>query len=595
MGRHRGNHADDGDADRRGAEGRSRRRRRRGGAVAALSSAAAIILAVGLTGTYIFLNQSGCGGKDIALDVAVSPELTTAVQGVAQQFNEQDYAVDGQCVRVSARGIESADVAYGITGGGPTMGDTDSQVWIPDSSLWVNFVQENSGEGVVSDTGTSVAASPLVLAQPEEVAEKDDEEASWETLVPTSAPTEGESGSDVRLVDPVRSSAGLATLALISDAIGGGEDDEGQAQLVAAIQALQEGATPSEEAAFEAFSEQSAGDGAAPVLVLSEQAAARYNRDHADTPARVRYPDTGSYTLDYPYVTRTDDPLTTRAAQVFRSALEEDAAQKRFQREGFRTPDGAIDGEALPEEQGFQADIPENLPTPNNESVERLTKAWNQFKLGTRLLTIVDVSGSMLEEVPGTGMSRMQVTTAAAEQGLSLFNDSTELGLWEFSTGLDGDLDHRELLPIQELAGEGADSATHQQDVAARLGGMEPVPDGNTGLYDTYLAAYREMASSYKSDKVNAILMLTDGNNDDPDGIDLDQLASTIEEESNPHHPIPVFTIAFGPGIDLEPMEQVAELTGGEAYKTENPAEIGDIFLQAFSQRLENQEGQGGA
>ncbi|WP_017622568.1 substrate-binding and VWA domain-containing protein [Nocardiopsis chromatogenes] len=593
MGRHRGNHADDGDADPRGAEGRSRRRRRRGGAVAALSSAAAIILAVGLTGTYIFLNQSGCSGQDITLDVAVSPELTTAVQGVAQEFNEQDYAVDGQCVRVSARGVASADVAYGITGGGPTMGDTESQVWIPDSSLWVNFVTENSGDGVVNDTGTSVATSPLVLAQPQKVAEEDDGDASWKALVPTAAPGEGEDATDVRLVDPVRSSSGLATLALVSDAVGGG-DEEGQAQLVAAIQALQEGATPSEEAAFEAFAEQSAGDGASPVLVLSEQAAARYNQDHSDAPARVRYPDSGSYSLDYPYVTRTDDPLTTRAAQVFRGALEEDAAQKRFQREGFRTADGKADSEALPDEQGFQADIPENLPTPNNETVERLTQAWNQFKLGTRLLTIVDVSGSMLEEVPGTGMSRMQVTTAAADQGLSLFNDRTELGLWEFSTTLDGDQDHRELLPVEELAGEGTETATHRQDVAAELAGLEPVPDGNTGLYDTYLAAYREMAASYKSDKVNAILMLTDGNNDDPDGVSLKELASTIEEESNPHHPIPVFTIAFGPGIDLEPMRKVAELTGGEAYKTENPAEIGDIFLQAFSQRLENQQGQEG-
>ena len=594
MGRHRGNHADDGDADPRGAEGRSRRRRRRGGAVAALSSAVAIILAVGLTGTYIFLNQGGCGGQDVNLDVAVSPELTTAVQGVAQEFNEQDYAVDGQCVRVSARGVASADVAYGITGGGPTMGDTESQVWIPDSSLWVNFVKENSGDGVVNDTGTSVATSPLVLAQPEKVAEEDEDKASWKALVPTAAPGGDDGATDVRLVDPVRSSSGLATLALISDAIGGG-GEEGQAQLVAAIQALQEGATPSEEAAFEAFAEQSAGDGASPVLVLSEQAAARYNQDHADAPARVRYPDSGSYSLDYPYVTRTDDPLATRAAQVFRSALEEDAAQKRFQREGFRTADGKADSEAPPEDQGFKADLPENLPTPNNETVERLTQAWNQFKLGTRLLTIVDVSGSMLEEVPGTGMNRMQVTTAAADQGLSLFNDRTELGLWEFSTTLDGDRDHRELLPVKELAGEGAETATHRQDVAAALAGLEPVPDGDTGLYDTYLAAYREMASSYKSDKVNAILMLTDGNNDDPDGISLKELVSTIEEESNPHHPIPVFTIAFGPGIDLEPMEKVAELTGGEAYKTENPAEIGDIFLQAFSQRLENQQGRQGS
>src|SRR5690606_18331386 len=179
-------------------------------------------------------------------------------------------------------------------------------------------------------------------------------------LVPTAAPSEGSSDSEVRLVDPVRSSSGLATLALISNTIDDADqegrpqlvaalqslqkgatpteeaafeafaeqssgdgadpvrsssglatlalisntiddaDQEGRPQLVAALQSLQKGATPTEEAAFEAFAEQSSGDGADPVLVLSEQAALRYNHDHGDAPAHVRYPKGGSYSLDYP-------------------------------------------------------------------------------------------------------------------------------------------------------------------------------------------------------------------------------------------------------------------------------------------------------
>lgn len=591
MGRHRGKYEDEEGGGRPRAEGRSRRRRRRGGAFAALAAAFAIILAAGLTGTYIFMNQSGCSGQDITLDVAVSPEIAAPVQAVAREFNDANHGVDGQCVRAKVRGVESADVAYGITGGGPTMGDTDSQVWIPDSSLWVSFVQEQSGEGGVTDSGTSVASSPLVLAQPQDA--EGDEQPSWSALVPTAAPSEGSSDSEVRLVDPVRSSSGLATLALISNTIDDA-DQEGRPQLVAALQSLQKGATPTEEAAFEAFAEQSSGDGADPVLVLSEQAALRYNHDHGDAPAHVSYPKGGSYSLDYPYVTRTDDPLTTRAAEVFRGALTQQAAQDRFLSEGFRTADGKADPEALPEDQGFSTKAPKNLPTPNNDTAQRLTQAWNQFKLGTRLLTIIDVSGSMLEQVPGTGSTRMQVTAAAAKQGLSLFPESTELGTWEFSVGLEGDQDHRERLPIKELSSESEGGATHEEAIASDLDRIQPVPDGDTGLYDTYLAAYREMAASYKSDRVNAILMLTDGNDDDPDGISLKQLLSTIEEESNPNHPIPVFTIAFGPGIDLEPMQKVAKLTGGEAYQTENPAEIGDIFLQAFSQRLEGAGGSEG-
>src|SRR5690606_2800221 len=179
-----------------------------------------------------------------------------------------------------------------------------------------------------------------------------DEQPSWSALVPTAAPSEGSSDSEVRLVDPVRSSSGLATLALISNTIDDA-DQEGRPQLVAALQSLQKGATPTEEAAFEAFAEQSSGDGADPVLVLSEQAALRYNHDHGDAPAHVSYPKGGSYSLDYPYVTRTDDPLTTRAAEVFRGALTQQAAQDRFLSEGFRTADGKADPEALPDDQGL--------------------------------------------------------------------------------------------------------------------------------------------------------------------------------------------------------------------------------------------------
>ncbi|GAB3475817.1 substrate-binding and VWA domain-containing protein [Nocardiopsis coralliicola] len=622
MGRHRGNHEDDSasapdaagaassGASGGGGAGRSRRaagagggrpegrtrRRRRGGAIAAIAAACAIVLAVGLTGTYIFISESGCSGTDITLDVAVSPEMAAPAQAVAQSFNEADHAVDGQCVRAEVSGAEPADVAYGITGGGPTMGDTDSQVWIPDSSLWVSFVQEQAGKGGVTDTGTSIASSPLVLAQPadSEGGGEDKDKASWSTLVPTSAPSGGSGGTDVRLVDPVRSSSGLATLALISAAIDDG-DQEGRPQLVAALQSLQKGATPNEEAAFEAFAKQSAKGGDDPVLVLSEQAALRYNAAHTDAPAEVGYPESGSYNLDYPYVTRTDDPLTTRAAEVFRAALTDASAQDRFLEEGFRTADGSADPEVLTEDMGFSEKAPESLPTPSSGTIQSLTQAWNQFKLGTRLLTIIDVSGSMLEQVPGTGATRMQVMTSAAQEGLTLFPEDTELGIWEFSVGLDGDLDHRERLPIAELGSEGSGGGTHEQDIAGDLSEIEPVSDGDTGLYDTYLAAYREMMNSYKSDRVNAILMLTDGNDDDPDGISLKQLASAIEEEGSPNHPIPVFTIAFGPNIDLEPMKKVAELTGGEAYQTEDPSKIGDIFLQAFSQRLEGAGGTAGA
>ncbi|MFD0774004.1 substrate-binding and VWA domain-containing protein [Streptomonospora algeriensis] len=589
LGRHSGNNDDGWDRRERRSPGRSRRRRRRGRAFTLLAAAFAIIIGLGVTGWYVLNTSGGCSGQDIELSVAASPEITPALQEVAAEFNTGNEGVDGRCVQAEVRAAESANITYGITGAGPASGDTESDVWIPDSSMWANLVKNDSGDNAFTDTGTSVASSPLVLARPAE-ADMPDERPSWEALVPTSASELGAEDDEVHLVDPVRSSAGMATLALVAGAIGE-EDEEGRPQLVAALQALQRNVSTDRAAAFKNLAEEPE---ASRLLVLSEQAAWQYNREHSDAPAQINYPEGGTYALDYPYIDRSSDPQVSQAAELFREKLTRSAAQKAMRTSGFRTADGEADAQVLTEDAGFQKSLPDQLPTPSTRDIQRLTQAWNRLKLDSRLLTIVDVSGSMLESVPGTGMNRMDITAQAAVQGLDLFPEGSELGMWRFSVGINDDLDYEEVMPIRELTAEVDGGATQLEALKNEWSSIEPVPSGDTGLYDTYLAAYREMSRTYKSDRVNAILMLTDGNNDDPDSISLDELATKLEEESSPVKPIPIFTIAFGPDIDPEPLNRIAEISGGASYTTENPAEIGDIFLKAFSNRLEPVGGQEG-
>ena len=104
---------------------------------------------------------------------------------------------------------------------------------------------------------------------------------------------------------------------------------------------------------------------------------------------------------------------------------------------------------------------------------------------------------------------------------------------------------------------------------------------------ESTLAAYQEMSRTYQPDRTNVILMLTDGDNDNPGGLGLDELMTQIESLASPSRPIPVITIAFGPDVqNLEPLQEIAAATGGAAYMTEDPTEIGEIFLQAFSLRI---------
>ncbi|MFC7329040.1 substrate-binding and VWA domain-containing protein [Marinactinospora rubrisoli] len=584
MGRHRGTPLPDDASDTPRRSGPDRRRRGRGGAFAALAAACAILLALGLCGWLLFERQGGCGGEDIPVTVAAAPEIAPVLSDLATAFNDERRAIEGRCVRVEVHAADPADVAYAITGAGATSGRTDSDVWVPDSTLWQRIVQRDSADSEVTGTGTSLARSPLLLAQGPGAlatpAEDADRAVSWETLLPTAAPSGEDLG--VQVVDPLRSSSGLATLALVHGAIGGG--DTSSPQLIAALQNLQREVAADETSAFEALQ-----DGSAPLMVLSEQAALRYNAEHPDSPARVGYPQDGTYTLDYPYLLRTDDALVARGAEIFRTRLIRQEAQSAVRAAGFRSADGSANASQLDGQYGFRLTPPDDLPTPSNGAVTSLLRAWNRLQLNSRMLTVLDISGSMAEVVPGAGLTRMQVTTQAATQGLEMFPSDAEIGLWEFSVRIDGDRDHRELVPIRPL-GQEVDGTTQQEELGSALAEIEPEPDGDTGLYDTILAAYREMTDSYRADRVNTILVLTDGNNDDDQSVSLEGLLDTLREEFDPDRPVSVISISFGPGVDPEPLRQVAEATHGAAYTTDDPTEIGDIFLEGFALRVAEDE-----
>lgn len=362
--------------------------------------------------------------------------------------------------------------------------------------------------------------------------------------------------------------------------------------MTAALQSLHQGASADEEAAFLALSGGS--EESPPLMVMSEQAVWRYNNLHSEAAAQAEYMDS-TYYLDYPYVVRSEESAVTRAAEEFRNAVRADENQEHFLGEGFRDTDDNMDPEALAADAGFQEEVPEELPVPSEGSIEELTRSWTQLKMDSRVLTIVDVSGSMMAEVPGTGMTRMQVTGAAAEEGLDMFTPSSELGLWEFSTDVNDGLHHQELAPVRELQADSEGGEDHRDAIAQELDDLQPRPDGDTALYETYLAAYEEMSRTYRPDRTNVILMLTDGDNDHPGGMELQELLDGIDELSSPSRPIPIITIAFGPDVQhLEPLQEIAATTGGAAYMTEDPRDIGEIFVQAFSLRIEN-DGDGSA
>jgi hypothetical protein len=186
----------------------------------------------------------------------------------------------------------------------------------------------------------------------------------------------------------------------------------------------------------------------------------------------------------------------------------------------------------------------------------------------------------MAEAVPTAGgASRETVAVTAAKRGLGLFDDAWEVGLWTFSTQLSGNTDYRQLVPICPLSGCRA-------QVGSALDGVRPKPNGETGLYDTVLAAYQTVQQDWDASRNNSVVILTDGQNEDPVGISLTQLVSTLQRIRDPQRPVEVIALGIGDQVSQAELSKITQATGGGVFLAPDPSQIGAIFLKAIALRV---------
>jgi hypothetical protein len=318
---------------------------------------------------------------------------------------------------------------------------------------------------------------------------------------------------------------------------------------------------------------------------VSEQSVVTHNTAAGATAVDAVYPAAGATALDYPVVSFSADPEAGRAAAALVAALSTTAGRDALQAAGFRAPDGSA-GAYLRTVSGVKPATVVTAPLPDLQTVDDAVRTVQVTNELARMLAVLDISGSMEGVVPGSnGATRLDLAKAAATRGLSLYPPESDIGLWVFSRKLTPTSDHRELIPISSLGPDGQ-GGTGAQKLAQALGGIQAIPDGGTGLYDTTLDAVRAVQQNYDPARVNSVLILSDGMNDDVGSISLDTLLSTLNKEKDPNRPVPVISIAFGPDSDVDALDQISKATGGAAYVSQDPLQIGEIFLDAVGQRL---------
>jgi hypothetical protein len=159
------------------------------------------------------------------------------------------------------------------------------------------------------------------------------------------------------------------------------------------------------------------------------------------------------------------------------------------------------------------------------------------------------------------------------------------VGLWVFSIDKGGPgQDWRELEPIRRLD-DLRFGRTQRYALRERAAEMPSLTDGGTGLYDTALAAYRTALKNYRPHYSNSVVLMTDGQNEDPGSISLEQLLQRLEELRDPDKPVRLVGIAISGDADLAALRRMARVTGGEAYLAAEPGDILGVFAQAVLSR----------
>jgi Ca-activated chloride channel homolog len=591
----------------------------------------AVVVAVVLIGGIRFLTTRGtsagdggdtgtaagrCSGDAVTLAVTASSEKAQLLKQLAADYMDQRPAVDGRCVQVEVTSKASGGAMAALANGWNEASDGPRpDVWTPASSGWVRLLEQRTQATdrptMIPPSTPKIAASPLVIAMPRPMAEAlgwPKKQLGWADLLDLGRDNTGWARNghpewgQFRLgkTNPNYSTSGLnatigayfAATKLSSDLT---EKDLSSPKTRKFVEGVERSVVHYGDTTLTFLSnlqradDQGAGLSYISAVAVEEKSVWDFNQGNPTgdpatlgrhpkpkVPLVAIYPKEGTLLSDHPWVVLTApwvDDAKRKAAADLLAYLQADKARAKFQEFAFR--DGqAKPGPLVTEANGLLNDQPKALLSPPAPRVlDKLLASWGSLRKRANVLLVMDTSGSMGEQVAGTGKSKLELAKQAARNSLSQFASRDQVGLWMFSTQLDGETDYRELVPVGPI------DAQRRAQLSERIDGLQP--GGGTGLYDTALAAYQFVKDHATPDDINAVVLLTDGRNED-NGISVDNLLSQVRTEEGAQS-VRLFTIGYGQDADLDTLRRISETTNAAAYDSSNPTSIDQVFTAVVS------------
>lgn len=252
------------------------------------------------------------------------------------------------------------------------------------------------------------------------------------------------------------------------------------------------------------------------------------------------YPKEGTFWHEHPFAIPNADwvtPEQREAAKVFTAYVRSKPVQEVVLANGFRPATTEVPiGYPISAELGVDPNQPTTvLDVPDPSVIAAVQASWQFVKKQADVLLLIDVSGSMqgdkIDQARQAALAFLDKLPAQNRVGLMTFNHIISLNQ-----------------PLDSFERNSA-------DVRSAISGL--IADGDTALYDAVIAAVDLLGQDQSSDRIRAIVLLSDGQ-DTASVRTLNDMTNAIAGQRGGKNPILIIPVAYGSDADINALNAIA-------------------------------------
>jgi Ca-activated chloride channel family protein len=572
----------------------------------------------------------GDPGNCVVVDVATSPEKGDLMTSLAKDFNGTDKAKVGKdCIFVRPQNKASGAAAQKLyTNWDESVDGPRPVVWSPAATSWGQIVNQErtaAGQAAIVPKGDPFMLTPLVIAMPKPMADALGYPAKpigWSDVLTLAKDQQGwgafghpEWGAfKLGKTNPNFSTSGLnaliaQTYAASAKTTGLSAEDLANPAVVDFSTGVESSVVHYGDTTLTFLNNLYRADQRGQALTyvsavaVEEKSVIDYNQGNPDgvlspgeqprppkIPLVAIYPKEGTLFSDSPFFI-LDAPWVTQqqkdAAKVFEDFVKQPENQQQVLSYHFRPGNPAVAiGDPIVAANGVDPNQPQTLlEVPQPAVLTQLLDEWSAQRKKARVALVLDVSGSMGDAADpknaGAG-TKLDLAKQAIDNAVGLFSQDDIVEFDIFSSGLGDNSDQNllQLVPPGRVGDIG-------EQLRSKVDSL--TPQNGTPLYDVTESAYTTAVANFDPARINAVVLLTDGKNDDGKQDDDDQqlqhLLTTLRSgnEGQLSHPVRVFPIAYGADADVDALKAIADASSSAEYDAKDPTTINQVLTAVIS------------